>query len=82
MNPFTRIWTSDFGPTSKHQTEADFKKIKDSKMDLIDEWNGDKRIKEKLWMEVHKGSIESVTLHMPTNELEILFYDQTKLKLK
>ena len=51
-------------------------------MDLIDKWNGDKRIKEKLWMEVHKGSIESVTLHKDTNELEILFYDQTKLTLR
>jgi len=82
MNPFTRIWPSDFGPLPKHQTEDDFQKIKDGKMDLIDEWNGDKRIKEKLRIEVHKGSVESVTLTKGTNELEILFYDQTKLTLR
>ena len=80
MNPFTRIWPSDFGPLSKHQTEADLKKTKDGKMNLIDEWNGKKSIKEKLCMCVHQGLIESVTLHKDTNELEVLLYEKTKLR--
>jgi hypothetical protein len=80
MNQFTRIFPSDFGPQSKRQTEADLKKIKDGKMNLITEWDGCESTKDELRIMVHKEQIESVTLLKSTNELIILFYDQTKLR--